>query len=100
MHPKEEILKIKDTFDDLLKHVVKHFKDEEKILALAHYDKLDEHARLHKDLVEKAISLREKLDIEEVQLKEIVNFLVIDVVAVHMLQEDIKFFEVFHKGIK
>jgi diguanylate cyclase (GGDEF)-like protein/hemerythrin-like metal-binding protein/PAS domain S-box-containing protein len=85
----------KDAFDALLAHVVQHFADEEEILAAHHYEHLEKHADLHQQLVERAGHLRQQADIAGVSMGDLVEFLVSDVVAGHMLGEDWDFYGLF-----
>ena len=82
-------------FDALLSHVVQHFADEEQILFTRGYARLDQHVACHKRLVERALSLRRQADEAGISMGELVDFLVTEVVADHMLREDRDFYELF-----
>jgi diguanylate cyclase (GGDEF)-like protein/hemerythrin-like metal-binding protein len=82
-------------FDALLAHVVQHFADEEEILRAHGYEHLEEHAGCHKQLVERALNLRRQADESGVSVGDLVDFLVSDVVAGHMLREDWNFHGIF-----
>jgi diguanylate cyclase (GGDEF)-like protein/hemerythrin-like metal-binding protein len=81
--------------DKLLTHVVRHFADEEIILARHHYNDLDVHAHDHKVLIEHALKLRDSAQAVGVTFGGLVNFLAEDVVAQHLLKTDRKFFPLF-----
>jgi diguanylate cyclase (GGDEF)-like protein/hemerythrin-like metal-binding protein/PAS domain S-box-containing protein len=82
-------------FDALLAHIVQHFTDEEEILRAHGYARLAEHAECHKQLVERALNLRRQTDESGVSIGDLVEFLVSDVVAGHMLREDWDFYGLF-----
>jgi diguanylate cyclase (GGDEF)-like protein/PAS domain S-box-containing protein/hemerythrin-like metal-binding protein len=84
--------------DILLAHVVKHFADEEVILAQHHYNDLDVHAHDHKALIENALKLRDSALAVGVTIGGLVNFLAEEVVAQHLLKTDRKFFPLFTKN--
>ncbi|OIQ71466.1 cyclic di-GMP phosphodiesterase Gmr [mine drainage metagenome] len=83
-------------FDTLLTHVVQHFAHEESILAAHAYEHLAEHAQIHRSLVAQALELRQRSSEQDgVSVGDLVDFLVTDVVARHMLGEDRKFASLF-----
>lgn len=82
-------------FDTLLAHVAQHFSDEEAILRRYGYTGLDDHAESHRRLVQRALELRRQADEAGVSVGDLVDFLVTDVVAGHMLHEDLAFFGLF-----
>ena len=83
------------TFDALLSHVVAHFSHEEDILRARDYGRLVDHAAAHQQLVARALQLRRQADLSGVSIGELVDFLVSEVVAGHMLREDRLFFGLF-----
>ncbi len=78
----------RQTFDELLAHVVGHFEHEEAILRAAGYPGLTEHQRLHAELLEKATHLRQRADAEPVGEGDVLQFLVVEVITNHMLHAD------------
>ncbi|MET0086055.1 MAG: diguanylate cyclase [Sedimenticola sp.] len=86
---------VQAAFDALLSHVAGHFTHEEAILREHGYSRLDEHAELHRQLVDHAMKLRQQVDEEGVPIGDLVNFLVSEVVVGHMLKEDRKFYDLF-----
>ncbi len=82
--------------EKLLAHVVRHFADEEAILAQHHYAALDEHAQAHQRLVERALQLRDAAATGGVTIGELVDFLADEVVARHMLKTDRLFYPLFN----
>ena len=92
----EEPLRFEEAFDALLAHVVQHFAHEEEILQGYAYGRLHEHTQIHQALVAQALKLRHPVDKEnDVSVGELVDFLVTEVVARHMLNEDRKFASLF-----
>ena len=84
-----------DALKKLLAHVVKHFADEEAILARHHYADLDVQVRAHKMLIEHALRLRDAAAAGGVTIGEFVDFLADEVVAQHMLKVDREFYPLF-----
>lgn len=84
-----------DALNQLLTHVVRHFADEEAILARHHYADLDTQTRAHKLLIEHAQRLRDAAAAGGVTIGELVEFLADEVVARHMLKVDREFFPLF-----
>ena len=83
-------------FDALLAHVSDHFAHEEAILQAHGYEHLQAHAEKHQQLVAQALRLRQSINQQEgLSVGELVDFLVTEVVARHMLTEDRKFANLF-----
>lgn len=76
----------------LLSAVGVHFSDEIKILRSIHYPDVDAHEEIHKEIVRKAISAVQRYEHGQLQLGELFSFLAYDVVDIHMLKDDQKFF--------
>jgi diguanylate cyclase (GGDEF)-like protein/hemerythrin-like metal-binding protein len=74
--------------DSMLAHLAKHFQDEEVLLSQHGYHRLAEHQRVHADLLSRADELKVAVDDEEATLGHLVNFLVNDVIALHILKTD------------
>jgi diguanylate cyclase (GGDEF)-like protein/hemerythrin-like metal-binding protein/PAS domain S-box-containing protein len=97
-----EPIQFNAAFDALLAHVVEHFAHEEAILVGCGYDRIIEHAERHQALVRRALELRRQSDEGGVSLGELIEFLVSDMVAGHMLRMDRDFFGLFAdtKGVR
>ncbi|MFA7382396.1 MAG: diguanylate cyclase [Desulfurivibrionaceae bacterium] len=80
-------------FDVLLAHIKEHFAHEESILLDYGYDGVAEHAEKHHALVESALKLRRQFNESGGLVGELVEFLVSEVVAGHMLHVDRSAFE-------
>jgi diguanylate cyclase (GGDEF)-like protein/hemerythrin-like metal-binding protein len=81
--------------DSLLTHVVRHFQDEEAVLARHGYERLPSHRRAHAALLRRAGELTASLDGDEAELGPLVNFLARDVIAEHLLKVDRDFYPLF-----
>jgi diguanylate cyclase (GGDEF)-like protein/hemerythrin-like metal-binding protein/PAS domain S-box-containing protein len=87
---------LQQALGDLLEHVEHHFEHEEAILLARGYPELAAHAAMHHKLAEDAQALYRRLEAASPddlpQLGRAVSFLVVDMVAMHMLKEDRRFF--------
>ncbi len=92
----ENAQRFESDLDKFMAHVIKHFADEEVILARHHYSDLDDHAKAHKELIEHALHLRDSVLTGGVTTGELVTFLAEDVVAQHMLKKDRLFYPLFN----
>jgi diguanylate cyclase (GGDEF)-like protein/hemerythrin-like metal-binding protein len=80
------------TLDSMLARLVQHFQAEEALLARHRYGRLAEHQRAHAGLLRRADDLKAAVDRGEATLGHLVNFLVNDVIALHMLRVDKDFY--------
>ena len=78
--------------DRLLDHIVRHFEIEESILAAAGYPERIYHAETHKELIAKALRLRESYMNKEIRTSAFFSFVVDDVILGHMVNTDTSFF--------
>ncbi len=76
----------------LIAHVRAHFGHEDKLLQAAAYPAAGEHAETHRKLLERTCNLADQFERGEGSASEMLGFLIYDVVAKHMLQDDRKFF--------
>jgi len=72
-----------------------HFKDEEIILQQANYEELSIHIKCHHKLIQKAENLVKKSMDGNLLPSDVVQFIVGEVVTIHLIQEDTKFFHLF-----
>jgi len=84
--------------DALIQAVVRHFKDEEAILAAANYPDVSEHAAIHRELAGRAGTMVSRFHAGTLGVGDVFQFLARDVVARHMLSEDRKFFSYLKTG--
>jgi len=76
----------------ILKHVERHFKDEEEILLDANYPESEEHAAEHGRLLSQCSRLIEDHSESSSIQTEIIQYIVHDLIMQHMIQEDTKYF--------
>jgi diguanylate cyclase (GGDEF)-like protein/hemerythrin-like metal-binding protein len=94
-HPADEVEALLGV---LTRDITKHFQDEETILAEVGYPGADEHAAMHRKLVDDAALLVDKLLANVLDIGEIFNFLAHDVVVKHLLSADREFFSYLKTG--
>ena len=90
--PQEEIDRI---IGILVNEVTSHFANEEAIQRSIGYPQAEEHARIHRSLVEKAVKLINDFKAGTVDVGTFFQFLAYDVVTLHMRREDSKFYPLF-----
>jgi hemerythrin len=76
----------------LLAHIVRHFADEEALLAQYGYEGLEPHRLAHARLLARAAELKASAVAGKATLGDLVEFLANDVVAQHLFKQDRKFF--------
>lgn len=87
--PKKQITPL---INKLLAHIQQHFDEEEGILAKIGYRETEEHALIHRQLIQKAVRLSVRFEENKLDFGEIFNFLANDVVIEHMIKTDKKYF--------
>ncbi|NLK38686.1 MAG: bacteriohemerythrin [Clostridiales bacterium] len=92
----EEIMR---QLDALLTHISHHFHSEEKILENIGYPKYAEHAKLHANLIDNALTLKQLYKRGEKKSSAFFSFVLDDVLIDHLIKADAKFFP-YIKGIK
>lgn len=88
--PKEEVVL---RWNRLLAHTAQHFSDEEKILAKSRFADLAHHAQEHQRILAMARDLQPGLLAGELDLGRLVNYLAMDLVKGHLMQEDSTYFK-------
>lgn len=78
-------------FNQLVDHITDHFCTEESILARSRNALTAEHQQIHRALLAKAVSLRDRYRQDDIEVGELVGFLVYDVVTQHIIRDDSKF---------
>lgn len=81
-----------DLIDNLMGNVVRHFKDEEAIIATAGFKGTAEHRTVHNQLLDRALTLVGRFHAGILGVGELFQFLGYDLVAQHMLSADREFF--------
>jgi diguanylate cyclase (GGDEF)-like protein/hemerythrin-like metal-binding protein len=79
--------------DSMLAHLVEHFQAEEALLTRHDYRRLAEHQCAHAGLLSRADELKAAVERGEATLGHLVNFLVNDVIALHLLKIDRDFYQ-------
>jgi hemerythrin-like metal-binding protein/PAS domain S-box-containing protein len=79
----------------LVKEVTSHFAHEEEIQRSIGYPQAEEHSRIHRSLVDKAVKLIGDFNAGTVDVGTFFQFLAYDVVTLHMRREDSKFYPLF-----
>ena len=82
----------------LAREATQHFQREEAILAAAGYAHVAEHARIHRDLTDKAAGLLREFEAGSVEIGHVFQFLANDIIVKHMLGADREFFPIFQPG--
>ena len=72
--------------------VMQHFEEEEALIKAAGYPGAEDHARQHRQLLDKARTVTEHFRIGKLALGEVFEYLAHDLVARHLLIADREFF--------
>jgi diguanylate cyclase (GGDEF)-like protein/hemerythrin-like metal-binding protein len=83
--------------EKLLAHIVRHFADEEELLAQHGYKLLEAHKRAHSKLLARAAEMKTDAAAGKTTLGGLVDFLANAVVAQHLFKADRDFFSLFKK---
>ncbi|WP_184415156.1 ABC transporter substrate-binding protein [Rhodocyclus tenuis] len=84
--------RMRPLIDTLMNDVAQHSRDEEAVLAEIGFADAAAHARIHGQLLDQAVALAGRYDAGTLALGELLQFLVQDLVARHMLGDDRRFF--------
>jgi diguanylate cyclase (GGDEF)-like protein/hemerythrin-like metal-binding protein len=87
--PEDEIA---TQIDKLVRDIVHHFQDEEAIIRAAGFPGADEHAAIHRKLVDRAVHLGSRFHAKDIDSGELFQFLAYELVARHLLGTDRDFF--------
>lgn len=88
---------IEQKLDILISRFEEHFESEERIIRQVGYPDIEQHARIHRQLVERLTDIKESAKTEELKVSTLIAFVVNDAIIGHLLEEDIKFFTYFKK---
>ncbi|MBN2673926.1 MAG: diguanylate cyclase [Deltaproteobacteria bacterium] len=80
------------SLDQLLLDIAAHFENEETILFNQSFPYLTEHTQKHHILLRRAEELKILASHEDIPIKELLDFLVVDVIAQHLLTDDKQYF--------
>lgn len=92
-----EFEKIICQLDIFIKHIVKHFDYEDKILEGLGYPDYDRHSKIHKNLVGKAFQLKEAYRNGEINSSAFFTFIVDDIIIGHITDEDMLYLPYIRK---
>ncbi|WP_428911485.1 diguanylate cyclase [Niallia sp. Krafla_26] len=81
--------------DIVLHSIIDHFKDEEQILLGLGYPDVQNHAAIHRELVQKALQLKDsyKNKNKNIESASFFTFIVEDIIIGHMLESDTEYYQ-------
>ncbi len=92
-YPEKTRAHVKDEVGKIIHEVRDHFNYEEKIMADVDYPALEEHKKIHFDLLNKALHIQTLFETGEVDAMMIFSFLIEDFIMAHLIEEDMKYFD-------
>ena len=84
--------KVIERLDELVMHVIDHFRDEEAVLVQCDYPDLREHQERHMMLLQKTLTLREIVARDSNGLPELMKFVIDEVIVAHLIKADRLYF--------
>lgn len=81
--------------DNLIAEVSRHFQTEEELIIKAGYPHYEDHRKIHRELVNKALEMATRHEAGQIEIAEVFHFLAVQVVNQHMLNDDRQFFAYF-----
>jgi hemerythrin-like metal-binding protein len=75
----------------LVEHIKDHFSSEEEVLVRTRYPLVEEHRAIHRGLLERAVELEDRYRAGLLPTSDLVGFVAYDVIAAHVIQDDMKF---------
>ncbi len=90
--PEIDIGNVERSYEFLISHIEKHFREEEAQMERWGYPKTGEHAEVHRHLLQRADDLRQQINRQTLSISDFVEFIAMDVVAKHMLKYDREYF--------
>jgi diguanylate cyclase (GGDEF)-like protein/hemerythrin-like metal-binding protein/PAS domain S-box-containing protein len=85
-------VQIASQIEKLLEHVARHFSDEETILEESQWQGVEEHRKIHGNLLRAAERVVDDFQKKKTQTPIALSFLITDLILGHMVTEDCKFF--------
>lgn len=82
----------------LLGEIQRHFRDEEKFLSAMLPETAPLHKEIHKELLGRIMLFVNRIREEEATSRELIRFLIVEVIANHCLKEDLKWREMLKNG--
>lgn len=89
--------KLKPLLEKIIFDSKVHFKSEEEILENEGYEALEEHKKLHMELMKKILELKEEFYNGQIDAMEVARYIVQDFIIGHIIKDDFKFFNIFIK---
>lgn len=89
--------KARNQLELLIDSCLKHFAFEEQLITRAGYPAYKEHAKIHKDLLNKAFIIQDLFQRGELKPSALLSFIVDDIILLHMEKEDVKFIPYIEK---
>ena len=81
----------------MIEHITEHFSYEEGVQKDIGYPLAESHAAKHKELTEKALIIKADCLAGKVRSTSLISFIIDDVIVLHLLEEDVKFFPYIKK---
>ena len=86
----QSVPQVNPLIDQLMRTVVAHFEHEESMLTAIGFPEAQAHAKVHRELLKRAVELISRYRDETLELAELLEFLSKDLIANHMLVADRK----------
>ena len=83
-------------FEQLILHILQHFRYEERILEMTGYPDAAHHEHIHRELAKKASHLQTIFQSGEITGTALFSFMVDDVILGHMTVADMKYVDWIH----
>jgi len=80
-------------FDDLMTHIIEHFRTEEAVLLSMKHPVAESHQKIHRALVARAEQLAKEFKLGQTPTRELVSFIIYDLITDHLVKEDVGFFD-------
>jgi hemerythrin-like metal-binding protein len=83
---------INETMRELIRNIREHFKTEESLIQKLAPEIVESHKEIHDQLLKEATAVADQVHRQIVSPRELIGFLVYDVITNHLAREDSKFF--------
>jgi hemerythrin-like metal-binding protein len=93
---RESSLLINETMRELIKNIQTHFKTEEALLAKIAPEIIEMHKPMHDQLLHEIRAIADRVYRNELSPRELIGFIVYDVITNHLAKEDTKFFQLLN----
>ena len=89
---KDSLLEIRMMFDNMVKHLTEHFTAEEALICKIKHPNYETHKERHRSLLSKCEVIAGKFSSGHLPTREILDFIVTDLIADHLRKDDVIFF--------